>query len=151
VVADSAPAVPVSAASAIESALGDSVMVGAGSDALVKVRGKLPRTVAGEAISLLEVTIAKPSIAVGDTVHAKVEAFDDAGQRVTTPQMVWTSSNPRVARFLAPGDLIAGQEGSATITVTAGPTSVTKEFVVGPKVPRRGAAGPKGTRRAEKS
>ncbi len=105
-----------------------------------------------DAIALLQLTIMKPKVGVGDTVHARLEAFDDAGGRVTTSQMIWTSSNPRVVRFMAPGDLIAAQEGKATITVSAAGTSATKEVVVGPKaVPAKGPAVSKAAKATTKS
>jgi serine/threonine protein kinase len=111
-----------SAATALEAALGDSVVVGPG-DAAKPAKGKPPRAVSADAVALLQLSVAKPKVFTGDTVHVKLDALDDGGARVTTSQIVWTTSNPRVVRFAAPGELVAVSEGNATITVTAGSAS----------------------------
>jgi serine/threonine protein kinase len=129
---DSTPAAPTAAA-VVEAALGDSVVIGHGADATAKVAGKAPRVVSPDAIALIQLSLARSRIAVGDTVHAKIEAFDDAGQRVTTPQMVQSTSNPRVVKFAGPGELVGVKEGKATLTVSAGATSATREVTVGAK------------------
>ena len=123
-------------AAALDAALGDSVAFGPGSDAARLVRGKPARAVSADAVALVQLSIAKPRIVIGDTVHVKLEAFDDAGVRVTTAQTVWTTSNPGVARFAAPGELVAVKEGKATITVTAGTSTAPLVVTVG----ARGAA-----------
>lgn len=124
------------AAAAVEAALGDSTVVGPGADASARVRGKIPRAVMPDAISLLVVPALPSRIAVGDTVRVRLEAQDDSGAPVMTAQVVWTTSRPRVARFLAPGVLLAVREGKATITVAAGSAS-TKQLL---QVEARGPA-----------
>lgn len=114
------------AAAAVEAALGDSAVVGRGADATTRVHGKIPRTVVPEAISLLSFPAFPSRIAVGDTLRVRLEAQDDSGAPVTTPQVVWTTSSPRVARFLEPGLLLAVREGTATITVAAGQASTKR-------------------------
>jgi serine/threonine-protein kinase len=127
--ADSTPAAPTAAA-VVEAALGDSVVIGHGADATARVGGKTPRVVSPDAVAMIQVSLARSRIAVGDTVHAKIEAFDDAGQRVTTPQMVQSTSNPRVVKFAGPGELVGVKEGKATLTVSAGATTATREVIV---------------------
>jgi serine/threonine-protein kinase len=128
-----APAPAPTATSALEAALGDSVAVGPGSDAALPRGGKRAKAVSADAVALLKLSIAKPRITAGDTVHARLDAFDDGGTRVTSPQIVWTTSNPRVVRFAAPGELVAVKEGNATITVSAGSSSTALVVSVGPK------------------
>ena len=137
---DTTPAAPT-AASVVEAVLGDSVVIGHGADATARVAGKAPRVESSDPIALIQVSFAKPRIAVGDTVHAKIEAFDDAGQRVTTPQMVQSTSNPRVVKFAGPGEIVGVKEGRATLTVSAGATTTTREVTVGAKGEGRGAKG----------
>jgi hypothetical protein len=114
----------------VDAALGDSVVIGHGADATARVAGKTPRVVSPDAVAMIQVSLARSRIAVGDTVHAKIEAFDDAGQRVTTPQMVQSTSNPRVVKFAGPGEIVAVKEGKATLTVSAGATTATREVIV---------------------
>ena len=133
VAGDNTPAATPSAADAVSAALGDSVVIGHGSDATAKVAGKAPRVVTSDAVAIIQVSFGKPLIAVGDTVHAKIDAFDDAGRRVTTPQMVQATSNPRVVKFAGPGELVALREGKATVTVSAGAATATREVTVGAK------------------
>ena len=141
-VVDTTPPAPAqTAASAIESALGDSVVVGHGSDGTLKVAGKAPRIVTPDAVALLQVAITKPRVAVDDTVHARLDALDDTGARVTTPQIVWATSNPRVIKFAGPAELVAVKEGKATVTVSAGTATTSREVVVSAKAapPAKGA------------
>jgi hypothetical protein len=119
------------AATALEAALGDSVVIGPGSDAGTPVRGKAARAVSADAVALLQLSIAKPAVAAGDTVHVRLDAFDDGGLRVVTHQIVWTTSNPRVVHFTSPGELVAVKEGSATITVAAGSATTSLPMTVG--------------------
>ena len=84
-----------------------------------------------DAVALLQLTLPRPRATVGDTVHARLDAMDDAGKPVTTTgQINWTTSDPSVVRFAGPGQLIAVREGKATITVTAGGTNASRELVV---------------------
>ena len=121
------------AANALEATLGDSVVIGPGSDAATPVRGKPAKAVSADAVALLQLSIAKSWVAAGDTVHARLDAFDDAGVRVTTHQMVWTTSDPRIVHFAAPGELVTVREGNATITVTAGSASTSLPVAIGAK------------------
>jgi serine/threonine protein kinase len=106
---------------------GDSTAVGLGP----AVKGsKPPREVATDAVALLQLSVAKSRATVGDTVHARLDALDDAGKPVTTPQVLWASSDASVVRFAGPALLIAVKVGKATITVTAGATTATRELTV---------------------
>jgi serine/threonine-protein kinase len=109
---------------------GDSVAVGPAPAAKVPAKGKGPREVTVDAVALLQLTLPKSRVTVGDTLHARLEALDDAGQPVTTQQIAWSSSNPAVARFAGPAAIIAVKEGKATITVSAGNTTAAKEVTV---------------------
>jgi serine/threonine protein kinase len=122
------PAPVVTAATAVENAIGDSVVVGHGADATALVNGKTPRPVTPDAISILLIKIAKQRVFAGDTVRVRLEVLDDAGLPVTTNQIVWSTSNPRIAHFFAPGQLVAVGEGKATITVSAGTASATHDI-----------------------
>jgi hypothetical protein len=128
---DSAAVAPTpSAVTAVDAALGDSVVVGHGPDATTPVRGKAPRTVGADAIALLNVSLGRPSLRVGDTVRARLEALDDAGERVTSPQIVWSTSRPGIVKFAGPGMLVGVREGSATITVGAAAVTGTMNVTV---------------------
>jgi hypothetical protein len=109
---------------------GDSTAVGIGPASKAPARGKAPREVSLDAVALLQLSLPKARATVGDTVHARLEALDDAGGRVTTPQVVWTSSNTAVVRFAGPAELVAVGAGKATITVTAGSTTASRELTV---------------------
>jgi serine/threonine-protein kinase len=135
-----APAAPTAAA-VVEAALGDSVVIGHGADATAKVAGKAPRVVSSDAVALIQLSLARAQVGVGDTVHLKVDAIDDAGQRVTTPQMVQSTSNPRVVKFAGPGEIVGVKAGKATITVSAGATTATREVTVQPRGEARRAKG----------
>ena len=111
------------AVSAIDAALGDSTVVGHGQDSLALVKGKPPKAVSADAVALLVLTSTKDRLTVGDTARIRLDAMDDSGNRVTTHQIVWTTSNPSVVRFVAPGRIVALREGTATVTVTAGSAS----------------------------
>ncbi|MCC7195459.1 MAG: protein kinase [Gemmatimonadaceae bacterium] len=106
------------AASAAAAALGDSVAVGHGPDASTPVRGRRPRTVAADAVALLTPSLAG-GLTVGDTVRAHLDAVDDEGAAVTSPDIVWSTSDPHVVKFAGPGRLVGVKEGRATITVRA--------------------------------
>jgi len=123
---------PTTAAAAVENALGDSIVVGHGPDANVAVKGKLPRTVSPDAIAILSLALNKGSkVTVGDTVRITLDALDDSGLRVTSPQIVWATSNPRIATFAGPGRLVGVREGKVTITVSAGTTTGSLNVTVG--------------------
>ncbi|HVT40630.1 MAG TPA: protein kinase [Gemmatimonadaceae bacterium] len=139
--AEAAPPPTVAAAAAVEAAMGDSVVIGHGADATRSVNGKVPRTVTPDAVSLLVLSMNKPHVRAGDTVRVRLDATDDAGAPVTTPQTVWTTSNAAIVRLLAPGVLSAEKIGKATLTVTAGTASSTLAITVEP----RSAAAAKGT------
>ena len=131
------------------SAFGDSVVIGHGADAIALVKGKAPRTVKTDAVSLLVLAVSKTRIAVGDTVRVRLDVQDDSGDHVTTPQILWTTSNPRVVHFLAPGQLLAGGAGKSTITVTAGAITTSQVVTVveakaapSSKTPRSKRGGP---------
>ena len=133
-IAPSADSTPTSAAVAVVTALGDSVVVGHGPDANVPTKGALPRTVNPGAIALFKLALIKGSkVAVGDTVRVRLDAIDDSGALVTSPQIVWSTSDPRVATFAGPGRLVGVHEGKATITVTAGTTTGSLSVTVGPR------------------
>ena len=127
-----APATP-SATSAIEAAMGDSVVVGHGPDA-TPARGAPPKVVNTDAIAILTLSLAKgTSVRVGDTTRIHLDALDDAGAHVTSPQIVWATSNAHVVKFAGPGRLVGVREGKATITVGAGSTTGTLAVTVGPR------------------
>lgn len=126
----SAP-VPTTAA-AVDAALGDSVVVGHGPDATVAGKGGVPKTVSSDAVALLNISVAKVP-GVGDTVRIRLDALDDNGNRVTSPQIVWATSNPRVLKFAGPGHIVGVKEGKATVTVSAGNTTGTHVVTVGPR------------------
>jgi len=126
-----APATPVSAAPEAPKALaGDSTAIGLGPASRAAAKGKAPREVAVDAVALLQLSLPRPRATVGDTVHAHLEALDDAGARVTTPQVMWTTSSSSVVRFAGAGELLAVGAGKATITVTAGTTTTSRELTV---------------------
>ncbi|HEV8410357.1 MAG TPA: serine/threonine-protein kinase [Gemmatimonadaceae bacterium] len=109
---------------------GDSTAVGVAPAAKAGAGAKGPREVSVDAVALLQLALSKPRAAPGDTIHARLDALDDAGKPVTTSQIVWTSSDPTVVRFAGPGQLIAVKAGKATITVTAGTTTTGRELTV---------------------
>jgi serine/threonine protein kinase len=109
---------------------GDSTAIGLGPAAKGGGRGKALREVSVDAVALLQLTLPKARAAVGDTVHATLNALDDAGQPVTTAQIVWTTSDASVVRFAGPAQLVAVKEGKATITATAGSTTATRDLTV---------------------
>ena len=119
-----------SAPTATKGLPGDSMAVGLGPAAKGGGRGKAPREVTADAVALLQLTLPRARATVGDTIHARLEATDDSGNQVTTPQIVWTTSNASVVRFAGPGELIAVKEGKATINVAAGSTNATREVTV---------------------
>ncbi len=114
---------------------GDSVVTGHGADALVSINGKRPKVVTSDAVALLQLSMSKKALVLGDTVRARLDAFDDAGTRVTTPEITWTSSNPGVVRFLGPGQLVATGIGASTVSVTTGSSSA--KLVVEVKAKKR--------------
>ncbi len=126
---------PVSAAPAVVKLPGDSTALGPVASAPSKgaARGKAPREVAVDAVALLQLSLPKARATVGDTLHAHLEALDDAGAAVTTSQIVWATSNAAVVRFAGPGEVIAVGVGKAIITVTAGATTASRELTVVPK------------------
>ncbi|HXD23818.1 MAG TPA: protein kinase, partial [Gemmatimonadaceae bacterium] len=107
--------------------IGDSAALG---PAPLSRGAKTPREVTPDAIALLQLTVPPGRIAAGDTVHLRLQALDDAGLAVTTPQIVWTTSNPRVVRFSGPGQVIAVTSGKATLTVTAGTATTSRDVTV---------------------
>jgi eukaryotic-like serine/threonine-protein kinase len=121
-----APAAPV----APTSLPGDSTAIGLGTPLKPPARGKIPRPVTSDAVALLQLTLPKPRATVGDTMHVRLDAMDDAGKPVTTPQIYWSTSDPRVVRFAGPAQVIAVREGKAMITVSAGSSTAAKELIV---------------------
>ena len=121
---------PVSAAATVDAALGDSVVVGHGPDGGATVRGKALRTVGADAIAMFNVSIGARRLTVGDTIRARLDALDDAGDKVTSPQIVWSTSNPRIVKFAGPGMLVGVRQGSATITVAAAATTGRMQVTV---------------------
>ena len=109
---------------------GVSVAVGLGTPLKPPAPGKVPRPVTADAVALLQLTLPKPRATVGDTVHVRLDAMDDAGKPVTTPQVYWSTSDPDVVRFAGPAQLIAVKEGKAMITVSAGSSTAAKELTV---------------------
>jgi len=127
-----ADATPTTAAAAVLNALGDSIVVGHGPDANVALKGALPRTVSPDAIAMFSLALNKGSkVTVGDTVRITLDALDDSGLRVTSPQIVWATSNPRIATFAGPGRLVGVRAGKVTITVSAGTTTGSLNVTVG--------------------
>lgn len=126
-----APAAP--APEAVKPLPGDSTAVGIGAASKASARGKAPREVSLDAVALLQLSLPKARATVGDTVHARLEALDDAGARVTTPQVVWATSNSAVLRFAGAAEPTAVSVGKATITVMAGSTTTSRELTVVPK------------------
>ena len=128
---DSTAGDPVpTAATAVDAILGDSLVVGHGPDGATRGRGGVPRTVSADAVALLNVSLGGRIVAVGDTVPATLEALDDSGLRVTSPQIVWSTSNPRIVKFAGPGRLVGVSAGRATITVVAAGVSGTLDVTV---------------------
>ncbi len=122
---------PVTAAATVDAALGESVVVGHGPDASASVRGKALRTVGADAIAMFNVSLGARRLAVGDTIRARLDVLDDAGEKVTSPQIVWSTSNPRIVKFAGPGMLVGVRQGSATITVAAAATTGKMQVTVG--------------------
>ena len=129
-----APAAPAAAPSSapvqtapttVERLPGDSTAGGLG-----PASSKGRREVSPDAVALLQLTIPKAKATVGDTVHARLDALDDAGKPVSTAQIFWTTSDASVVRFAGPAQLIAVKPGKATITVTAGATTAAREMTV---------------------
>jgi hypothetical protein len=133
-----APTTPVTAAAApapladqVAQLFGDSAAVGPGPAAKTAPgRSRPPREVTPDAVALLQLTVPAGRIGVGDTVHLRLQALDDGGLPVTTPQIVWTTSNPRVVRFAGAGEAIAVSEGKATVTVSAGSATTARDMMV---------------------
>jgi serine/threonine-protein kinase len=117
-------------AAAVQALPGDSTALGPAPAAKGAARGRAPREVTVDAVALLELTFPRARATVGDTIHARLAVQDDAGQPVTTPQIVWTTSDPTVVRFAGPAQLIAVKPGKATITVSAGSTTAARELTV---------------------
>lgn len=131
---------PTTAAAAVVNALGDSIVVGHGPDANVALKGALPRTVSPDAIALFNLALDKGTmVTVGDTVRIRLEVLDDSGLRVTSPQIVWATSHPRIATFAGPGRLVGMREGKVTITVSAGTTTGSLTVTVGARPKPSGA------------
>ena len=126
-----AAVVPAPITDQVAQLFGDSAAVGPGpASAAARGRGKVPREVTVDAVALLQLTVPSGRVGVGDTVHLGLRALDDAGSAVTTQQIVWTTSNPKIARFAGPGELIAAGEGKATVTVSAGSASTARDLTV---------------------
>jgi len=66
----------------------------------------------------------------GPRATAGAVAQRRAGLPVTTPQVVWTSSNAKVIRFAGPAELIAVNVGKTTIKVSAGSATATRDLTV---------------------
>jgi serine/threonine protein kinase len=128
-----AVAPPLTTANNIEAALGDSVVIGHGPDGTAPVAAKAPKTVEAEAIAQLLVNMGGRTLTVGDTVRPRLSALDDSGERVTSPNIVWATSNPGVVKFAGPGRLVGVRAGRATITVSAASVTGTMNVVVGPR------------------
>ncbi|MFI5232044.1 MAG: protein kinase [Gemmatimonadales bacterium] len=134
---DAAPSTQVAAvapaplADQVAQLFGDSAAVGPG-PAVKSAPGRTrpPREVSPDAVALLQLTVPAGRIGVGDTVHLRLRALDDGGLPVTTPQIVWTTSNPRVVRFAGAGEAIAVSEGKATVTVSAGSATTARDMMV---------------------
>ena len=126
-----AVAAPPPLADQVAELFGDSAAIGPGPAAKPGPgRTKPPREVTPDAVALLQLTVPAGRIGVGDTVHLRLQALDDGGLPVTTPQIVWTTSNPRVVRFAGAGEAIAVSEGKATVTVSAGSATTAREMMV---------------------
>ena len=122
---------PAPLADQVATLFGDSAAVGPGPAAKpIRGRTKPPREVTPDAVALLQLTVPTGRIGVGDTVHLRLQALDDGGLPVTTPQIVWTTSNPRVVRFAGAGEAIAVSEGKATVTVSAGSATTARDVMV---------------------
>lgn len=129
--AASTPPAPVPpSAGATNELPGDSTATGPAPARKAGARGKAPKEVAADAVALLQFTLPRPRATVGDTLIARLDATDDAGVPVTTAQITWTTSNAKVARFAGPAAIIAVGAGKATITVSAGSTTATRELTV---------------------
>jgi len=61
--------------------------------------------------------------ALGQTAQLKATITDQHGDAIASPALTWTSSNPAVATVSPTGIVTATGNGSATITVAAGPAS----------------------------
>jgi len=111
----------------------DSIATGHGPDSAGTFRGRPFRSVTGDAIALLQPSLAGDRLSIGDTVRVRLIATDDNGERVTSPDITWTASNPRVAKLAGAGFVVGVSEGRATITVTAGTTTNTLVVAVTPR------------------
>jgi adhesin/invasin len=60
---------------------------------------------------------ADTAYAIGDTIHLAATITDKSGAILVGAQPTWVSENPRVARVLADGSVIAEGQGTTTISV----------------------------------
>ena len=70
------------------------------------------------AAAAVTVTLTNTLLAVSQTTQAHAAARDAAGHEITSPRVVWTSSDTMVARVTDGGLVTAKAAGSATVTAT---------------------------------
>ena len=70
------------------------------------------------------------TIAPGDTLRLAAQAYDETGQVIEGASFTWSSSNPTVATVDSSGLVRGAEEGTATITATAGDASGESEMTV---------------------
>ena len=82
-------------------------------------------TVAQEVTAVAVLPAADTLVALGVTVRLVAEATDAGGHEVAGAEFSWASSNDAVATVNESGLVTAADNGTATITATAGSASGT--------------------------
>ena len=84
----------------------------------------------GDNVQLVIVTPGNPSVAVGDNQQFVANISLSSGETMTTSAVIWTSSNPQVAKINTNGTVTALHAGIATITASSGSTTGTTTLTV---------------------
>ena len=89
-------------------------------------------SVTAEPVATVTVTLAAPTVAIGDSTQATAVARDASNNVLTGRVVTWNSSNTAVATVSATGVVTAIGAGSATITATSETKSGTAVLTVPP-------------------
>ena len=105
---------------------------GNGSATITATAGSVSGTAAVTVAQVVTAVAVSPAadtlVAFGDTVRLVAEAIDANGHGVAGSEFFWSSSDPLVARVDDAGLVTGVDEGTATITATAGDYSGTAEI-----------------------
>lgn len=83
-----------------------------------------------QAVSILAITAASPSLVVGESTEVTVSAKDANGHTVSGASYLWASSNTAVVAVNTSGVVSALAAGSATVSATSDGNSATAQIVV---------------------